>query len=72
MDFDPEIAVRLVWEGVPVVDVPARVRYLEDGVSHFDMFWDNLRISWLHTRLFGGMWLRLPQLIRQQLQARRS
>ena len=28
MDFDIEIAVRLVWLGVPVVNVPTRVRYL--------------------------------------------
>lgn len=54
MDFDIEIAVRLVWLGVAVVNLPTRVRYLgadEGGVSHFDMLWDNVRISWLHTRL---------------------
>jgi glycosyltransferase involved in cell wall biosynthesis len=54
MDFDPEIAVRLVWQGVPVVNLPTRVRYLarsEGGVSHFRMFEDNVRISWMHTRL---------------------
>ena len=54
MDFDPEIAVRLVWMGLPVVNLPTRVHYVrreEGGVSHFQMFWDNLRISWMHTRL---------------------
>ncbi len=54
MDFDIEIAVRMVWLGVPVVNLPTQVRYLdadEGGVSHFDMLWDNVRISWLHTRL---------------------
>lgn len=55
MDFDPEVAVRLVWLGVPVINLPVKVRYLtaeEGGVSHFDMLWDNVRISWMHTRLF--------------------
>ncbi len=54
MDFDPEIAVHLVWAGVPVENLPVRVKYLseeEGGISHFQMFRDNLRISWMHTRL---------------------
>lgn len=54
MDFDPEIAVRLVWMGVPVVNVPTRVRYVsraEGGVSHFRMVRDNALISWMHTQL---------------------
>ncbi len=63
MDFDPEVAVRLVWRGVPVINLPTKVRYVsreEGGVSHFRMLEDNLRISWMHTRLcvrkvFGTM-----------------
>ena len=54
MDFDPEIAVRLVWMGLKVINLPTRVRYVskeEGGVSHFQMFWDNVRISWMHTRM---------------------
>lgn len=54
MDFDPEIAVRLVWHGVPVINLPTRVRYVaeaEGGVSHFRLFKDNFLISWMHTRL---------------------
>ncbi len=54
MDFDIEIAVRMVWLGVPVINLPTRVRYLqagEGGVSHFRMFRDNALISWVHTRL---------------------
>lgn len=54
MDFDIEIAVRLVWLGTPVLNLPLSVRYLtadEGGVSHFRLFGDNVRISWLHTRL---------------------
>lgn len=54
MDFDVEIAVRLVWAGVPVVNLPVGVRYLsaeEGGRSHFQPLRDNLRISWMHSRL---------------------
>ena len=54
MEFDIEIAVRLVWAGVPVVNLPVGVRYLsreDGGVSHFRMVRDNVRITWLHTRL---------------------
>lgn len=64
MDFDPEIAVRLVWGGVPVVNVPTRVRYVpreEGGVSHFRMGRDNALISWMHTRL---MLLRIGRALR--------
>lgn len=63
MDFDPEIAVRLVWRGVSVVNLPTRVSYPRDGVSHFDALWDNVRISGMHARLFFGMLLRLPVLL---------
>lgn len=63
MDFDPEIAVRMVWEGVPVINLPSRVTYDPDGLSHFDIWWDNVLISWRHTRLVCGMLLRLPKLL---------
>ncbi len=63
MDFDPEIAVRLVWRGVEVVNLPTAVTYPLDGVSHFDALWDNVRISGMHARLFVGMLLRLPLLL---------
>ena len=62
MDFDVEIAVRLVWAGCPVVNLPTQVRYLtpgEGGVSHFQMWRDNALISWAHTRLCAGALLRL-------------
>ena len=62
MDFDPEIAVRLVWRGLPVANLPTRVRYFtreEGGVSHFRMLRDNALISWMHTRLVLGALLRL-------------
>jgi hypothetical protein len=51
MDFDPELVVRLVRAGVPVVNVPTAVRYPEDGISHFRLVRDNLRIAWAYLRL---------------------
>jgi len=62
MDFDPEIAVRLVWYGLRVVNLETDVRYLsvaEGGVSHFQMVRDNARISWMHTRLITQAVFRL-------------
>jgi glycosyltransferase involved in cell wall biosynthesis len=67
MDFDPEIAVRLVWGGAQVINLPTQVTYPTDGVSHFDVLWDNVRISGMHTRLFFGMLLRLPRLLWRKL-----
>lgn len=55
MDFDTEILVRMHWAGVPVQNLPTRVTYPTDGVSHFALWADNLRISAMHTRLFFGM-----------------
>jgi hypothetical protein len=51
MDFDTEIAVRLHWRGVPIVNIPTRVIYPQGNVSNFEMLRDNIRISWMHTRL---------------------
>jgi glycosyltransferase involved in cell wall biosynthesis len=63
MDFDTEAAVRLVWRGVPVRNLPTRVIYPENGLSHFRMIRDNLRISAMHTRLLLGMLPRAPRLL---------
>lgn len=63
MDFDTEIAVRLVWRGTPVINLPTRVIYPADGLSHFRMFRDNLRISAMHARLLLGMLPRAPRLL---------
>lgn len=65
MDFDTEIMVRMFWNGTPVRHVPTRVTYPADGVSHFDLWRDNLRISRMHARLFCGMLWRLPRLLLQ-------
>jgi len=63
MDFDIEILVRLHWRRAAFVSIPTRVTYAADGVSHFDMWWDNLRISRSHARLVAGMLVRLPVLV---------
>ncbi|ORM64566.1 acyltransferase [Pantoea rodasii] len=63
MDFDTEIMVRLYWQGTPSRFISTRVTYPASGLSHFDALHDNLRISWMHTRLFFGMLPRIPQLL---------
>jgi glycosyltransferase involved in cell wall biosynthesis len=63
MDFDTEVAVRLMWRGVQVRNLPTRVTYPENGLSHFRMLHDNLRISAMHTRLLLGMLPRAPLLL---------
>lgn len=55
MDFDTDIIVRLYWRGLGVINRPTRVRYPLDGVSHFAMWADNVRISRMHARLFFTM-----------------
>lgn len=55
MDFDTEIIVRLHWRGVPMVWIKTPVRYASDGISHFDAWGDNVRISKMHARLFFEM-----------------
>jgi glycosyltransferase involved in cell wall biosynthesis len=67
MDFDSEILVRLFWRGVQVISLPTRVTYPSDGVSHFDVWRDNVRISRMHTRLFFGMLRRAPRLLWRRL-----
>jgi glycosyltransferase involved in cell wall biosynthesis len=70
MDFDTEIMVRLSWMGVPVVNIPTRVTYPVDGVSHFRMLKDNAFISLMHTRLFFGMLWRSPVILGRRLTRR--
>jgi len=62
MDFDPEIAVRLVWAGVAVVHVPTPVIYRgaeAGGVSHYRTVVDTLLIAGAHFRLCTEGVLRL-------------
>lgn len=70
MEFDTEIAVRLYWAGVPVRNVETAVIYPKNGLSHFRVVRDNLRIGWLHTRLCAGTLFRLPRLLRMRKNSR--
>jgi glycosyltransferase involved in cell wall biosynthesis len=68
-DFDTEAAVRLCWRGVRPLNIPAPVRYFskaEGGVSHFHYVRDNLTLAGMHSRLIGGMLLRVPTLLRHR------
>ena len=65
-DFDPEVAVRMCWQGVPVLNLKTPVRYLsedEGGVSQFRYLRDNVLLTRMHARLLGGFLLRSPRLL---------
>ena len=65
-DFDPEVAVRLCWQGVRPINIDAPVKYFspqEGGVSHFKYLRDNVLLTWMHTRLFTEFLVRLPWLL---------
>ncbi len=69
-DFDPEVVVRMAWQGVPVINRPVPVRYLsaeQGGVSQFRYLRDNVLLTWMHGRLLLGMLLRLPVLLWRKL-----
>jgi glycosyltransferase involved in cell wall biosynthesis len=63
MNFDTEILVRLYWDGVEVINLPTRVGYPADGVSHFKAWTDNVLITRMHVALFFGMLPRIPSLL---------
>jgi len=65
-DFDTVLAVRLLWAGVPVINVPVPVRYpprAEGGVTHFRYVRDNLLLVRVHVRLCLEMLLNIPRLL---------
>ena len=69
-DFDVEAAVRLLWSGVPAINVPAPVRYFhasEGGVSHFSYVHDNLLLARMHARLLLAFVLQLPGLLMRKI-----
>lgn len=73
-DFDPEAVIRLSWQGVPVLGLPAPVRYFapaQGGVSHFNYWRDNVLLTSMFLRLAVGCAVRLPWLIARRLAARR-
>lgn len=72
-DFDPEVAVRMVWRGIPVINRPVPVRYPgieEGGVSQFNYLRDNILLTWMHIRLLSGFLVRLPLMILQRVRNR--
>ncbi len=75
MDFEPEIAARLVWDGVAVEHVATRVVYVPGpagGISHFRPLTDTLLISLAHTRLcVEGLWRLVRWAARAALGRRR-
>ncbi|MBT3813220.1 MAG: glycosyltransferase family 2 protein [Gammaproteobacteria bacterium] len=72
-DFDPEVAVRMAWRCVPIVNIETPVRYLskqEGGVSQFKYGRDNVLLTGMHIRLFLGFLFRLPKLLRINKESR--
>lgn len=64
-DFDTVLAVRLLWAGVPAVNIPVPVRYPapgDGGVTHFRYLRDNLLLTRVHVRLCLEMILHAPRL----------
>ena len=49
MDFDTDVMVRLYWAGVESLFLPTRVRYPQDGISHFRLLADNVRMTRMHA-----------------------
>jgi glycosyltransferase involved in cell wall biosynthesis len=70
MNFDTDILVRLFWAGLRVINLPTRVAYPTDGVSHFRVWLDNVLITRMHTVLFFGMLCRIPSLLVRKWQSR--
>ncbi|MGM8932521.1 glycosyltransferase family 2 protein [Salinicola halophyticus] len=66
MEFDSELPVRWVWQGGRVSNLPVRVRYPTDGVSHFKLWRDNVLLAAMHSRLLLGMLRRLPDLLNRR------
>ncbi len=70
MDFDVELLVKLVWRGRTLRWIDTQVSYPTDGISHFRMLYDNLRLAGMHVRLVLGMLWRSPILIWRRLRGR--
>lgn len=69
MGFDSQILVHLSWAGVPCINVPTPVIYPENGISHFQLWRDNLSMTKTHSALFAGMLKRSPRLIYRNLKS---
>lgn len=65
-DFDPEVAVRLSWRQVPIINLPTPVRYPskeQGGISQFRYVRDNFILTGMHIRLMLGFLIRFPWLL---------
>lgn len=63
MGFDIDILVRLIWKNIPFKFYSVKVTYPKDGISNFNVVRDNIRISWVFTKLCCGMFIRIPKLL---------
>ncbi len=70
MGFDIDILIKLIWRGLPFEFHPVKVTYPSDGISNFHPFRDNVRISWVFTKFFCGMILRIPLLAWRKIRGR--
>ena len=65
-DFESEAAIRLSWQGVPVVNVQTPVRYFrreDGGVSHFKYLRDNILLVFMYVRLLVVLPTRLAGIL---------
>ena len=51
MGFDIEILVKSFLNGIQIINVPTKVFYPKEGISHFKGFKDNFEISLMHATL---------------------
>ena len=63
MEFDPEFAVRAVFAGVPIENVPVNVVYPVGGLSHFDVGRDFPVMGATYLRLWLDMLGHAPRLL---------
>ncbi|MCD6325982.1 DUF2062 domain-containing protein [bacterium] len=61
-EFNTEILTKAAWAGLRLREIPVDVFYAPPGlrITSFRVFWDNLRISWMHTRLVARRLLPWP------------
>ena len=57
MDFDNEILIRMYRQKIPIIWIDTPVTYQDNGISHFKMWQDNIKISKMHARLFLSRFL---------------
>ena len=68
MQWDSEILIHLHWDDVRIISLPTRVRYPEDGLSHFRLWQDNVGLSLMQAKQFGMLAPRLLQRLWKRTQ----